>query len=117
MSPFRNRPSTQALVTIASRAHHLHILKLGLCRNVSTAGIMRAAPQLKHLTRLELQRGEIQDSGIAALAAHCTSLQHLDLVACMKITGACLRDLRSFKQLKFLALAGCKAIKVCFCCG
>jgi Leucine Rich repeat len=111
----RNRGITSAqLAEFIPKYAHAHIdhVNLSGCTLITDTGLQALAQHCTGLTKLYLAGCRlITDTGLQALAQHCTGLKELYLAGCRLITDTGLQALAQHcTGLKELNLAGCRLI-------
>ncbi|KAF5747652.1 putative F-box protein atfbl3 [Tripterygium wilfordii] len=105
-----NEIDDEGLKSIA-RCSNLSILKLGICLNITDAGLAHVGMCCPKLKELDLYRSAgITDIGILAIARGCPDLEMINTSYCYDITDRSLHSLSKCLRLNTFESRGCPLI-------
>ncbi|KAF5737268.1 putative F-box protein atfbl3 [Tripterygium wilfordii] len=102
-----NEIDDEGLKSIAG-CSNLSILKLGICLNITDAGLSYVGTSCSKLKELDLYRSSgITDIGILAVARGCPDLEMINMSYCYGITDKSLQSLSKCSRLNTCESRGC----------
>ncbi|GAA0160927.1 hypothetical protein LIER_17367 [Lithospermum erythrorhizon] len=94
-----------------SRCSNLSSLKLGLCLNLTNAGLIHIGIRCSKLKEIDLYRcAEIADFGIMAIARGCIGLEMINIAYCRDISDRSFISLSKCTKLNTLECRGCPLV-------